>query len=126
MKRLIAAAVVAVLIIGLMIFGFVFDTGMISQVEDKISTAAELNSRDDQEGARLALEQARNIWNDKSRILLIFLSHKTPDQVEESLNIAKTYIERGESVMFEAECKRLGTLLDHLYKLEYPTFTNIF
>ena len=48
-----------------------------------------------------------------------------PDEIEESLHTAKSYLDQGEISFFHAECKLIIIRLKQFNDLEYPTIRNI-
>lgn len=126
MSRIWSAVVVFAVIIIVITTGFIFNTKSVDSVSEKVNSALAYSKSGDKENAKKNMESAVEEWNGKMNTMLLFMSHDKLDQIDESLNIADTYITSGDTAMFNAECKRTSILLQHFYDLEYPTVYNIF
>ena len=126
MSRIWSAVVVFAVIIIVITTGFIFNTKSVDSVSEKVNSALAYSKSGDKENAKKNMESAVEEWNSKMNTMLLFMSHDKLDQIDESLNIADTYITSGDTAMFNAECKRTSILLQHFYDLVYPTVYNIF
>ncbi len=125
MYRIGSAAVIFIITVTIVTAGFLINTRTASQVTDTINSAVVAANNNDTEKALSVFRNALDIWKSNNSIMLLFMSHGKIDQIDESVNIACTYIENGDLDMFRAESKRSLVLLRHFNDLEYPSFTNI-
>lgn len=123
--RIYSAAVIFIITIITIIFGFIINTTTSESVSDKIQSAERYAENNDAENANKQIKAALSEWESKMETMLIFISHGKLDQIEESLHTANTYLEFGELKSFTAECRKTEILLKHFNDLEYPTINNI-
>lgn len=126
MKRLVISLVVLALVIGVGITGLIINTGTAKSVMEKVNISKEYAMNDNTEQAKKELESAIDEWEKRMETMLLFVSHGKLDQIEESINIAYSYLEHDEMSLFYAECQRAATLIDHFESVEYPNINNIF
>lgn len=125
MGRTKGAILILFITVILTISGFIINTRTASRVSDKLKLASELIEQKDIESAKIYAYSALDEWNTESDKMMIFSSHNITDQIEQSLNIAVSYIDKNNSDLFNAECKKSIILLKQLEELEYPTISNI-
>lgn len=126
MHRIAGAIVLFLLTIVLVISGFTINTKTSASVNQKIASAAEACRQEQLGQAQKQAASALKEWNDNKETMLLFVSHGRLDQIEESLNIACSCIDAGDTDLFMAECTRIEVYLKHFNDLEYPTINNIF
>lgn len=126
MKRLITALIVLALVISIGLTGLIVNTNTTDMVMEKLEMSKNYAFKGNNKQAKKEIEEAINEWENKMETMLIFVSHGKLDQIEESINIADSYLENNEMPLFYAECRRASTLLEHFENVEYPSVTNIF
>lgn len=126
MNRLFGAFVVLAVVFAIIMTGFQINTKTASSVSEKIYNSAEYQKQGNSELAKKEIKSALNEWESNIETMLLFMSHGKLDQIEESINIADTYINLGDENMFLAECRRALILLEHFESVEYPSVDNIF
>lgn len=125
MNRLIGAFIVLGLIIAISTAGFLINTKTANSVKTKIENSIEFADKGELSKARSTLDNAIDEWERHIETMLLFESHGKLDEIEETINIAKSYIIKGEYNLFYMECNLAATLLDHFESLEYPNINNI-
>ncbi len=125
MQRLIGAFCVIALIATIGTSGFLINTNTAGSVKSKIEKSVKFADNGENKKAKKELDGAINEWNKNIEIMLMFESHGKLDEIEETINIAQSYINKKEYNMFYAECNHAVTLLEHFQNLEYPNITNI-
>lgn len=126
MNRFLGAMIVLGILISIVVTGFYINTKTSNSVSEKISSSIEYQNKDDFEQARKELRSALEEWEQNMEMMLLFISHGKLDEIEESINIADTYMNIGDKTMCLAECKRALILLEHFNHVEYPSIDNIF
>ncbi len=125
MNRLIGAFVVLGLIIAISTTGFLINTRTANSVKTKIEQSVRFADSGETDKARSTLNDAIEEWKNHIETMLLFESHGKLDEIEETINIAKSYITKDEYHLFYMECNLASTLLDHFEHLEYPNINNI-
>lgn len=125
MKRIMAACITAVILVLTITAEFIYNSDSINEISKVMNSAIESFRKGDMDESLKSMKKADQLWDSRSRIMLCFLSHDIPDQIDESLNIALNSLENDNPDIFETESRRVTILLGHLSELEQPTFTNI-
>ncbi len=124
MHRIISTYIICLITIVLVGTGFYINTDSAQKVRELIEESVQYSTNDNQ-ASKSKMKEAMKLWNDRAQFMLLFMPHGRVDQIDETLNIAQTYIESDNKEMFLAECKRADILLQNLNNLEYPTINNI-
>ena len=126
MSRIISAAAAIIITGVLTLFGLIYNTSTADRISDGIYEAARYSEADDDTKTAGKIEEVRSLWEERKDIMLFFTSHDRIDDIDESIHMAKAYLEVNDKQMFSAECRRALTLLDHFRETEYPSLNNIF
>ncbi len=125
MNRIIGTIIILLLTIALVTTEFIINTNTASSVNEKIYSADEMASKNQISEAHKKMDEAMQEWDHHVQSMLLFYSHQKPDEIEESLHTAKSYLDQGEISFFHAECKLIIIRLKQFNDLEYPTIRNI-
>ena len=126
MSRFWGALGVLGIIAALTVSGFRINTGTAHQVLEKLENAYDLARDGDMDSARVQLETAQQIWDEKIETMLLFISHGRIDRIEEAIHQAYDYLDSRERSLFLAECSTAILQTEHLIHVEYPYVNNIF
>lgn len=125
MKRLIIAFVLILIVAGLCSFEFMLNTRESELASESIKKSQQLIKDKKIDEAIKTIEELKESWEKNVESMLIFISHKRPDDICENIAVAESYLKSGEFPEFYAECKRIENELKHFRDLEIPTFSNI-
>ena len=125
MNRIIGTIIIFLITIALVTTEFIINTNTASSVNDLIYKADLMAIKNKKSEAHKNMDEALKEWDNHVQSMLLFYSHQKPDEIEESLHIAKSYLDSGEMNMFHAECKLIMIRLRQFNDLEYPTIRNI-
>lgn len=98
MKRLIAAAVLAVVLLTLYLTSYFYITDTCEKTRELLKECA--TAYDSKNNAGEKAEALNKFWNKKEPILSIFSSHSKIDDVEEALYCLKIYSKTDETEIF--------------------------
>ncbi len=125
MNRIIGTIIILIITIALVTTEFVINTNTASSVNEKIYNADIIASNGRVDEAEYNMNEALKEWDDHSQSMLLFYSHQKPDEIEESIHKAKSYLDSEEMSLFHAECKLILIRLKQFNDLEYPSIKNI-
>ena len=125
MGRLSGALTVLILIAAVGITGFLINIRTARSVKEKLEDCLTLADQGNYSASANQLRNAKQEWDDKVEIMLLFESHGKLDEIEEAMNVAQSYIDKNEINLFYAKCRLAETLLEHYENVEYPNMCNI-
>lgn len=126
MNRLLGALAVLIAVIITVTTGFFINTHTASTVNQLLLESIDYANHGDINNAKLSLEKAKQQWDNRMETMLLFVSHGKLDQIEETINVADSYIKSNEISLYLAECTTARLLIDHFRNVEYPNINNIF
>ncbi len=126
MHRIAGTVIIFIITSVIAVCGFFINTKTSDSIQKKVQAAVSSSRQNDIVLARKQVGNAVDEWNEKKELMLLFVSHGKLDQIDESMNIACSYIETGDTNLFITECVRIQVLLQHFNDLEYPSINNIF
>lgn len=126
MKKVWIAVCVLAAVIIISISGLVLNVTTAQDLTEMINSACAYVEDEDTDSALDVLEGAIAEFDERTGIMLVFVSHGKLDDIEETLQVAKSFLESGEIPEFMAECNRALAMLKHYKDVEYPYFNNIF
>ena len=112
MKRLIAAAVLFVILLTLYFTGYFYVTNTCEKTKDLLEECSV--AYDKNENAYKKAKEINDFWNEKEPVLSIFSSHSKIDDIEEALYCLKIYSSTSEKEIFY---EYLGTVRILLHQL---------
>lgn len=125
MKRIITAAFLAAIVLGICLFGRSVtekQTGRIAAVMEEIG---ELLAEGDTEQALKISEEFQAEWETIHGQLCLFLQHEHLDPLESVFAVLPYYIEQGEITLAQSECRLVRSVTEHILKTERVTLENI-
>ena len=126
MNRIFGAFIVLIIVIVTVTTAFSINTNTASSVSRLLSDSIDSAEKGDIQSAGLFLQKAKYEWDTKMDIMLLFVSHGKLDQIEQTINIAYSYIKSNEVSLYMAQCRNARLLIDNFRHTEYPEIDNIF
>lgn len=126
MNRLFGALAVLAGVLLIVITGFCINTSTAASVEALLTESLSYARHGNTTQAASSLKKAKNLWDHHMETMLLFVSHGKLDQIQETINIADSYIKSNEISLYLAECTTAKLLIDHFKNVEYPNINNIF
>lgn len=126
MNKVWIAACVFVIVIIISVTGMFLNIGTASDMTEQIQEARTHIENKEYEKAKEVINSAVEELDSRMEAMLIFVSHGKLDEIEESIQVAKSFLDSGEIPEFLAECNRALAMLDHYREVEYPYLNNIF
>ncbi len=126
MNRLFGALIVLLIAIITVTTGFFINTDTAYSVSKMLLQSVEYAESNDIAGAKIFLQKGKSQWDNKMNIMLLFVSHGKLDQIEQTINMAYSYIQSNEISLYTAQCKNAILLIDNFRDTEYPEINNIF
>ncbi len=126
MKRLIAAAVLMLILISFCTVGIIQILGHEDKIIGMISQAVEAAENDDFDKAYEIDVQSEEEWIKSEQMLAPFTSHLHLDDVGLAISKLPPLIKYGNKAQFISECKYTIVQIKHLADSEIPALTNIF
>lgn len=124
MKRLIAAGILFVFVIGSYIWGYVF-------IKDACNIANKyleecINVYDSESNAEKEAKKLEKYWSKKEKGLSFFANHSDIDEIELAISSLKTYSKTSEKEIFLEYSGTVKTLLHQLMEDTTPNAHSIF
>lgn len=126
MNKVWIAACVFVIVLIISITGMFLNIGTASDITEQIQKACTYVEKKDYENAKKTMNDAVEELDSRIEAMLIFVSHGKLDEIEETVQVAKSFLENNEIPEFRAECSRALAMLEHYREVEYPYLNNIF
>ncbi len=126
MNRFFGALAVLFASLITVITGFCINTNTAASVNALLSESVSYAQNNHIPQAKLSLQKAKNLWDSQMQTMLLFVSHGKLDQIEETINIADSYIKSNEISLYLAKCNTAILLIDNFKNVEYPNINNIF
>ena len=125
MRRIIAAIILTFMIVAVGLTGRYLTNQSIYYIQmsmKKIDTA--LSDGNEKE----ALQVCNNFlqqWEKHHGRLCMFLQHEHLDPIENIISVLPFYIEKGDSIPAQAECRTVISITEHILKTERVSLENI-
>lgn len=123
MKRLIAAAVLTVLIIGIYLTGFFYINHTCEETKTLIEDC--VSSYEKNDNTELYTQKLQNYWSGKERMLSVFTNHKVIDDIELAIESLSVHSKFPKNNMFYEYSSTLKTLLHQLMEDTVPSMHSI-
>lgn len=125
MKHLLIAAGVFALCLALGLTSVFSVRAAGAQTAAQLTQALEAARQADVDGAEAALARANATWEDRGRLLGVFLHHEQVDEIVALFAQLRAYARVQDTDDFLALCEELRARIEHLRDLELPTAENI-
>ena len=126
MNRLWGALTVLLIVIITVTTAFFINTNTAYSVSRLLSQSIDSAEKGDITSAGIFLQKAKSQWDRKMDIMLLFVSHGKLDQIEQTVNIAYSYIKSNDISNYMAQCQNARLLINNFREVEYPDIKNIF
>lgn len=124
MKRLIAAAVILLIIIGTYIGSSTYTDKICKTAIQGIESCSE--EYKEHGTAKADAAWLKNYWNEKEKILSIFVNHNLIDEIEVTVSSIELYSAFENNYMFYDACNRAKVLLHQILEDTKPTTHSVF
>ena len=125
MKRIWVAIGVLAVVIALCIVELTATVNITDELADTITTAQTSLKKGDEENARALCRQAFDDWQTHYDTMATFIAHSKLEQIDQSVTVTQTYLERGQLDDFMAEADRTRTQMERFKDTELPSLSNI-
>lgn len=124
MKRLIAAAVLTI-VIGILYFsGFFIIDNACKNADIMLNEC--INAYNSEKNAEKKAENLEDYWAEKEKILSVFANHSDIDKIEMAIGILKVYSKTNEKEMFNEYHQTVKILIHQLKEDTVPAVHSIF
>ena len=124
-KRLFISIGLLLLSVGIAICSFVY----VCVITDKVAdTIVSLQKHIANEEYSKASDESKNldmVWRDSHHILEVFIHHEALENIDQSISVINTSIERGCWDDFWSESSRVTSQIENLHDSEKPSVGNI-
>lgn len=124
MKRLIAAGVLLLFVIGAYIWGYLYIDTACSQANKYLQKCISVYESDID--AAQEAEKLENYWSEKEKGLSFFANHADIDEIELAINSLKSYSSSKNNEIFYEYSGTVKTLLHQLMEDTSPNIHSIF
>lgn len=125
MRRIAAAAILTLMIIGIGLSGRILTEKSINYVQTSMHSIDISLSNGDTHKATQECRAFLEHWDKQHGLLCMFLQHEHLDPIENILAVLPFYIEQDEIILARAECRTLISITEHIRKTEQITLENI-
>ena len=125
MKRVWIALVLFLLVLGLCVWEMTSHVSTMRELRDSLEQAEELAARGELRQACEDMEQINSCWHQRLKILSTSLSHDQLEQVDSSIAILISTLQRENLDEFYLEYARVTSQLEHLEQTERLRLENI-
>jgi len=124
LKRLIAAAILTVTVIGIYLGGYF----VINDVCDNANIMLKncINAYNKGENAEKKAEELEKYWSKKEKILSVFSNHSEIDEIEMAIRLMKLYSKTKENEIFNEYCGTVKVMLHQMIEDTVPNMHSIF
>ena len=126
MNRLWGTLTVLLIVIITVTTAFFINTNTAYSVSELLSQSIASAENGNIQNAEISLKKAKSQWDSKMDIMLLFVSHGKLDQIEQTVNIAYSYIKSNDISNYMAQCQNARLLINNFREVEYPDIKNIF
>ena len=95
------------------------------QMIDRLTVAQEAAKAEETALAAEQAEQLQLFWEEKEKVLMLYIRHNELDQVANNLAQLEALIESGDSAAFYAKLDQTEHLVQHIFESELPLWKNI-
>lgn len=124
MKRLIAAAILTVTVIGIYLSGY-FVINNVCDEANKILKEC-INAYNQGENAEIKAEKLEKYWSKKEKILSVFSNHSEIDEIETAIRLMKLYSKTNENEIFNEYCGTVKVMLHQMIEDSVPNMHSVF
>ena len=125
MRRITAAVILTVLILAVSFTGRIMTNNSISYIQSAMHDIDRHLSEGNTDAARQVCDAFLVEWEKHHDRLCMFLQHEHLDPLENILAVLPYYIEQGEIVLAQAECRTVQSITEHITRTEQITLENI-
>lgn len=112
MKRLIPASILFVIVITTYISSLIYITKICNSTIDRLQNIVEIYEQNDS-----AKEESKNLkkyWEDKEKILSLFINHNHIDEIEQAISSLTVYAKEKDNVIFYEYADKTKVLLHQI------------
>ncbi|MCQ2478806.1 MAG: DUF4363 family protein [Clostridia bacterium] len=114
MKRLIAAAILTALIIGICIAGNVIVKEFCKDTNSEIEICRKLCEKGDWEAVDKKVKDLKKSWKTRQRYMSVFVNHGIIDDISVSVSRMPLFSNKKSKSDFLAECAEINMLIDRI------------
>ncbi len=126
MRRLIAAAVLALLLVGIIIGGRALTEKSTKTFSEKISVCEDEYKNGNKKSAALKAAEIKADWDKAHHYLVAVIDRNTVDNITISVGKIESYAKQEEDSLFLCECETLKTVLHHILEDELLSISTVF
>lgn len=120
MKRLIAAAVLTVIVIGVYLSGYFIVNNICDNAKNMLEEC--INAYDSNANAEAQAKELESFWNKKEKILSVFTNHSEIDDIEMAIHLLRIYSSTDEKEIFH---EYSGTVKTMIHQMAEDTVANM-
>ncbi len=125
MRRIIAAVILSVMILAVSLTGRIMTNKSISHIQSAMNDIDRHLSERNMDAALRDCDSFLIEWEKHHSRLCMFLQHEHLDPLENIFAVLPYYIEQGEVVLAQAECRTVQSITEHIIRTEQITIENI-
>ena len=114
MKRLIAAAVLLLFIIGVNVAGFKITDKYFEEMENRLAACENEYRNGNKKSAADMAADLEDYWHESEKVLIIFLNRYSVDEIAETANRLRSFSESESDAMFYCEAAVCRHLLEDM------------
>lgn len=114
MKRLIAAALLLLFIIGANVAGFKITDKYFEEMENRLSACENEYRNGNKKSAAEMAADLEDFWHESEKVLIIFLNRYSVDEIAETANRLRSFAKSGDDTMFYCEAAVCRYLLEDM------------
>lgn len=126
MKRVIAAAVLLIIVVAGCLYSYTTEREHFEAMIVLAERAEECYRNGDTDGAQRKAEELSAVFSERVKLMSLFLPHEALTEAEKSIQGLTLILPYGEPKDFTAEARRCCLLLRRLWDQEQPTWENVF
>lgn len=124
MKRLIAAILLTVMVIGIYLGGYFTINNICNNANKKLEDC--INAYNKGENAEEKAKELEKFWSEKEKILSVFSNHSEIDEIETSILLMKIYSGTNKKEMFKEYCGTVKIMLHQMIEDTVPNMHSVF
>lgn len=123
MKRLIAATVLMILMVGIYLTGYFYIENTCKETEKMVKEC--VTAYKENKNVNSAAQKLKNYWGGKEKMLSIFTNHNAIDEIELAIDLLSVHSKYHEDVLFYECSTTLQMLLHQLMEDTAPSAHSI-